>query len=383
MPPRESARNSAGRAAAFNTGVDLSAIGGPDAMGQYQDTSLKANRERLGITGKALSDISGLTGVGRVANSIAGMVGDVATGSPVGTTHRVGSLGVQNSYDVAQPDGSVQHHYGQAALDALPIYGGTVLRGVARGAGAVFRAAGRGVGKAIGEVPLSPYEKPGKTLSDEEMLVNARKSMTYPKSDYADLVGGENLSLANSASKKAKAALAAGLTANPASASAIADVATVPRSLSSRVTRELGAGPKTNVNVSGRQFTFNAPQAVRTLSESQQAELKGFSEMQAAARAARAEARDAARSSALTGTGTAAGAVTSGTATVASTRAEDLAPTTHNVTNPFENSKTSETSETNNPKEKPAAKEKPTKLKPLLLGDGEFGGQDVRLRRIN
>jgi hypothetical protein len=233
---------------------------------------------------------------------------------------------------------------------------------------------------------------------------------------------------AKSVAQKTKATLAAGLTAatsSPANAGAravIQDVSVVPRSAISRISREFGAGPKTNTfTANGRQFTLDMPKTALTSNRPvlTQTGPNSFTATQAAARAARVEATEAARSAARASVGARTGAAASGYAAssipdsgiaaitnnvaannaaatvtkkvtqpstadrIAQTRAEDLAPVINNVKNPFNNSVTGSTSTSN--VSNPNPPEGPTKYSlPIPLGDfkGGVGQQDVMLKKV-
>lgn len=406
-------------------GVDLTAIGGPNAEGKYVDTSYEANAARMA----PILDFTGVTGVGRVASTIASIPFDMAA-NKVGTTHYVGKLPIHNYYDVPNADGTVSHNYKQAALESLPIYGGTVLRGVGKGIGAAYRAAGKGINKFVGDVPdpIAKFQTPGngKGLAEDELFGNAEVKIYEGPSRNP----GPNLDLTKSTGTKIKAGVAAaGAATNPlgAGASAVAqDISIVPRSVVSRMTRELGAGAKTNfkTTVNGRQFKVDMPEVAPVSGRAilTQTGPRSFTAEQLAAKAARAEAKDAARSAALTGTGTLAGATVAGryagvpdsaaqavvgnraitdagAHTVANhgtkapvnqsnidltqTRAEDTFTNMHNVSNPYVNSATSTVpGETSTPTTTETTE--PTKTYAPIAGDfkGGVGQQDVLLKKV-
>lgn len=290
---------------------------------------------------------------------------------------------------------------GRVDRTSQALTGVSIVGGAAAGAAVgkyLLPAAGRAVSSRVSRMADIP----------DPMLKFQGGTSTLPASTQPLVQGA-------SAAQKAKATLAAGLAANPASAGARAaaqDVAVVPRSVVSRMTRELGAGPSTNLTTRGAQFAI--PNATR---ESMRAEIaaataaRGASRRAAAVRATRADARDAA--SRLTGSaaGTAiAGyasssipdssiaAITNNTASntikkitqpstadrIATTRAEDLAPVINSVKNPFNNSLTGSTSTSNISEPNPP--ETPKITDPIIPLDmnlkGGVGQQDVLLRKV-
>lgn len=289
---------------------------------------------------------------------------------------------------------------GRVDRTSQALTGASMVGGAAAGAAVgkyLLPAAGRAVSSRVSRMADIP----------DPMLKFQGGTSTLPASTQPLVQGA-------SAAQKAKATLAAGLAANPASAGARAaaqDVAVVPRSVVSRMTRELGAGPSTNLTTRGAQFAI--PNATR---ESMRAEIaaasasRAASRRAAAVRATRADARDAA--SRLTGS--AAGAAISGFASstvpdssiaaitnnaasstikkvtqpstadrIAQTRAEDLAPTINAVKNPFNNSLTGSTSTSN--VSNPNPPEGPGKYDPIIPVDnfkGGVGQQDVLLKKV-
>jgi hypothetical protein len=378
MPPQETTRNSSGRAAAFSsgTGVDLSAIGGPDASGNYADTSWDANKERITRVVKPVADLA--------YNSIVKPVSNIVwQGEAVRTNNP--ELSPYYNKETGNVEEANKRLMIDAGVTAFNIAGGQIIGGAARGLG---RAASS---------RLSSFAN----ITDPIIKFQGGTSV-LPAST-------KRLNQSATAAMKTKATLAAGLTANPASAGAKAvaqEVATVPRSVVGRATREMGGHGTANASTRGAQFTI--PNAARegSLAEFRTSSAaRAASRRSAAARAARADASDA--SLQITGSAavsnntasavpdsTAPSAVNNAAATVtnkiaqpsaadriAQTRAEDLAPVINNVKNPFENVKTSNTSSTKPTKTKPTAKQKPTKLKPAIGGGIEVGEQDVRLQR--
>lgn len=276
--------------------------------------------------------------------------------------------------------------------------------------------------------PVAKFQGPvGKTLSDDEMLANAAKVYEGPQPYQAPYVAPTT-----STGTKVKATLAAGLTAgtsSPANAGAravIQDLGVVPRSSISRVTREFGGGPKTNtVTANGRQFTLDMPKTALASNRPvlTQTGPNSFTAKQAIARAARADATEASRSAARASVGVRTGAATAGYSsssipdsgisaisnrftdnfannaastatkkvsapstadTIATTRAEDLAPVTNNVKNPFNNSvgngPSSEFVTRVDPPEVPVVKNPSIPI----AGDfkGGVGQQDVMLKKV-
>lgn len=315
---------------------------------------------------------------------------------------------------------------GAAVGKVLPIVGRTISNKVTKLADipdpiTKFQGKNTGVGQIPDEKILDNMQLRGNVSGVSDYL-NASKSSLAPTWKTLDEIPSSSYApydpYAKSAAQKAKATLAAGLTANPASAATtdiVQQVATVPRSSVTRLTRELGAGPKTNLGNRGAQFTMPTAARETSLAEFRAASAaRAASKSSAITRATKSDANEAA----LQITGSAAGSAASNNTsssvpdsaassvtnsvaantaaatvankakqlstadTIASTRAEDLNQVINVVRNPFENSKNSDTTSTTTTKTKPTAKEKPTKIKPPLGGGMDVGGQNVKLQRV-
>ena len=328
--------------------------------GAYSHLPREAQYTLQGVSGLGSFVADVATGAFNAASNVVKQGEAIRTNNPKASPYYNSATGT-----VENPDKRLMV---DAGLTAFNIAGGQVIGGAARGLGRA--TSGRLAKFADIPDPIAKFQGGTSVLP----------ASTKP------------LNTGASAGQKAKATLAAGLTANPASAGAkavIQDVGVVPRSVSSRVTREMGGHGTANSSTRGAQFTI--PNAAR---ETSLAEFKTTS-------AARAASKKSAITKATAIPDSAASAVTSrvvvnsaattvankakqlsNSDTVASTRAEDLNQVNNVVKNPFENSKDSGTSNTSNPKVKPTTKEKPTKLKPVLLGGMDFGGQNVKLRRV-